>query len=75
MISKTLEQNARDNILIGICSGSEDPADKRNASESGAHFFVNKPLDLRSLGDVCEACEVLKMRQSETGETTIVWAT
>lgn len=39
--------------IIGMCSGSEDPADRRVALEAGAQFFVRKPLDLRCLIDIC----------------------
>lgn len=39
--------------MIGMCSGSEDPADRRLALGAGAQFFVRKPLDLRCLNDIC----------------------
>lgn len=32
-------------IIAGICTGSEDPADRKSAEEVGADFFVPKPLD------------------------------
>ena len=42
------EPNAK-NLLIGICTGSEDPADIEDATDAGADFYVPKPLNLDTL--------------------------
>lgn len=65
VIADILKHRADDNIIIGICSGSEDPADRRHASEVGAHFFVGKPLDRRAIESVCEITQALAIRQNE----------
>ena len=40
-------------LLAGICSGSNDPADRIDAAAAGADFFVPKPLDANALKDIC----------------------
>lgn len=47
--------------IIGICTGSEDPADRKNAEEAGADFFVGKPLDVKSLSAICDAVETINL--------------
>ena len=41
-------------LVAGICSGSEDPADQRSAIAAGADFFVGKPLDRDMVSRICE---------------------
>lgn len=65
VIADILKHNAGDKIIIGICSGSEDPADRRHAREVGARFFVGKPLDRKALENVCEIIQELTIRQNE----------
>ncbi|MDD9909110.1 MAG: response regulator [Ahrensia sp.] len=72
VIRNTLEDFADPHLFIGICSGSEDPADKLNAKEAGAHFFVQKPLDVTSLKRVCEICEPLTMQRNNSEESALV---
>lgn len=40
--------------FVGICSGSDDPADQKAALEAGADFFVTKPLDKTALAAMCD---------------------
>lgn len=48
-------------LIMGICTGSEDPADKENAMSAGAEFFIKKPLDKTALESVCNLVPVLKL--------------
>lgn len=45
--------------LVGISTGSEDPADKISAIEAGADFFVGKPLDRNTLLNITDGVEPL----------------
>ncbi len=74
VIKSLLETHGKAGISIGICSGSEDPADKLSAEGAGADFFVNKPLDLNSLTKVCEACSELALLEGASGTFEIVRA-
>ena len=38
--------------VIGVCTGSEDPADRRDAEDAGVDFFVAKPLDVACLARI-----------------------
>ena len=61
-------------VVIGICTGSEDPADRRNAIEAGADFFINKPLNKTALMNICSSVEPLSLRETPAGEIQIVRA-
>ena len=53
--------------LIGVCTGSEDPADRRDAEEAGADFFVGKPLDAACLSRICHSVPALEIRRAPGG--------
>jgi len=72
-IKMILNPTPPENLIIGICSGSEDPADKRNSDEVRARFFVQKPLDSRCLESVCELCPELELREGGNGEKFIAF--
>lgn len=57
--------------IIGICTGSDDPADKKLAEDAGADFFVMKPLDRSSLLQICDAVPNLSYLVNEDGTTII----
>jgi len=53
--------------VIGICSGSEDPADRQLAFDSGADFFVPKPLNRDRLSDICASRADLSLAEDAEG--------
>lgn len=53
--------------LVGICSGSEDPADQHAAAQAGADFFVAKPLDASCLATICGAIPSLNFTKDDAG--------
>ncbi len=62
--------NAPD-VITGICTGSDDPKDRLDALESGADFFVNKPLNLKCLQTICESVGTLSLKVNQKGEVTV----
>ena len=55
-------------LLIGLCSGSQDPVDRRDALASGADFFAAKPLIPSGLLNICGTVDVLRwVPDSEDG--------
>ncbi|WP_236994804.1 response regulator [Granulosicoccus antarcticus] len=66
---KTLrEEEQCAGMLIGICTGSEDPADRRDALESGADYFIAKPLIPTGLEKICSCIDELEwVPDSEDG--------
>ena len=46
-------------LIIGICSGSDDPADRQDAHDAGGNFFISKPLNLLALESISEAVDDL----------------
>ena len=58
---------AADAAVIGVCTGSEDPADRRDALAAGADFFVAKPLDADCLARVCAAVPGLELVRGADG--------
>lgn len=53
--------------IVGICSGSDDPADRQAALEAGGNFFVSKPLNLAALESIASAvpCITVQSRDSK----------
>ena len=58
---------AADDAVIGVCTGSEDPADRRDAIAAGADFFVGKPLDSACLERICETVPRLRFARAPDG--------
>lgn len=54
-------------ILIGISTGSEDPADRLLAFEAGADFFAGKPLDRATLMTIVQSVPKLTASEDEAG--------
>lgn len=49
-----------DDLIIGICTGSEDPKDRLDAMQAGADFFVTKPLNGVAIQRICESVDSLR---------------
>jgi len=60
-----------DQIVIGICTGSQDPADKRISFDAGAEFFIDKPLNRAALEQICEQVDRLELTSHAGEELTI----
>ena len=56
-VLRTLEATRA--VTTGFCTGSEDPADRRDALAAGADFFVSKPLFPVGIERCCETVEGL----------------
>ncbi len=54
-------------LIVGICSGSADPADVKNAMEAGANVFAPKPLDRSCLQFICDHIEELHLNERPDG--------
>lgn len=67
VIAKIIAGPLPSNSIVGMCSGSEDPADRRMALGAGAQFFVRKPLDLRCLNDICATIPQLTCIETDKG--------
>lgn len=59
------------NLIVGICTGSEDPADKESASSAGADFFIQKPFDTKSLQNTCMLVPALDLITDDKGQKNI----
>lgn len=71
IIASVLSGERRRHMIIGICSGSEDPADKLNAKRVGARFFVQKPLNRAALKGICSAVDELSYEVTAEGMFTL----
>ena len=60
-----------DGAVIGVVTGSEDPADRRDAIDAGADFFVGKPLDAACLERICAAVPRLDLVRDPDGAITL----
>jgi response regulator RpfG family c-di-GMP phosphodiesterase len=58
-------------IIIGICTGSDDPKDIFDSFATGADFFINKPLDLASIESICSKVPDLNIISNEDGMLTL----
>ena len=52
-------------LMLGISTGSEDPADRLSAKEAGADFFVGKPLDRATIEAICDSVPKLSRTGNE----------
>ncbi len=52
---ETMRRDARcHDVVMGVCTGSDNPADETAASEGGADFYVVKPFDRTAILDICQ---------------------
>lgn len=62
------ERGLSGNTLAGFCTGSEDPADRQEALDAGADFFIPKPLIEKGLELICLSVPALQwLPQSDDG--------
>jgi len=54
-------------MIVGMSTGSVDPRDRRKALESGARFYVGKPLDGACIESICEQINGLELSQTDEG--------
>lgn len=59
-------------FVLGVCSGSDDPADRQMAIDAGADFFVTKPLNETALIAICEQVSSLHHRVGDDETVSIV---
>ena len=57
--------------VTGVCTGSEDPADRRDVEEAGADFFVGKPLDAACLSRICASVPGLELERAPDGALSL----
>ena len=71
IIRRIRESGQFPHVVSGICTGSEDPADRLSAQKVGARFFIRKPLDVNALRGVCSIVDGLEMKTSVAGVTSL----
>ncbi len=54
-------------LIVGMSTGSCDPGDQDKAMESGAWFYVGKPLDHACLESICNQVDTLSLATSDSG--------
>lgn len=59
-------------MILGICSGSDDPADRLSSLQSGADFFVSKPLNRGALLAICKQVPHLSEHDEGDGRVSFV---
>ncbi|MCW2309623.1 response regulator [Rhodobium gokarnense] len=59
-------------LIVGICTGSEDPKDRLDAMRAGADFFVTKPLNGAALERICEVVNDLACVSETDGGRILV---
>ena len=63
-----------DRLIAGICTGSDDPKDRRDSLEAGADFFVTKPLRGVALEKICGAVSELSLHTDDNQAVRIMRA-
>ncbi|MEM5473839.1 response regulator [Hoeflea sp. AS60] len=71
-IIASILDKAKDDVIMGICSGSEDPEDIRLSFNAGASFFVNKPLGRQAIENVCKSVSRLSLRENADESVDII---
>lgn len=67
VVRQLLELDGLGDIVVGMCSGSEDPADRKAAIDAGAAFFTRKPIDMVCLQSICEQVPTLDLVRENGG--------
>jgi CheY-like chemotaxis protein len=68
-----LKQDARfEGVVVGACTGSENPADKAAALNAGADVFLAKPLDRGAIQRVCEETGVFQLHTTTDGKERLI---
>ncbi len=62
---------AYQDVTIGVCTGSENPADHAAALASGADFVAVKPFDRSSIATICETTGRFQLIQQDDGKTRL----
>jgi len=57
--------------IIGICTGSEDPADRFEVEAGKSNFFVGKPLDVKRLEQICSIVPRFSLERNAEGVATM----
>lgn len=68
LISKLRSDGHYEDITIGACTGSDNPADETNALAAGADFVTIKPFDRASLAHICEKTGRFQLDRHENGK-------
>jgi len=55
-------------MILGVCSGSDDPAGRQSCLEAGADFFVAKPLNRKALLTMADQVPSLHQNDAEDGD-------
>lgn len=61
IVKHICQYHKREKMFVGICTGSDDPADMQRAKEVGAQFYVSKPLNLECLNKICSVSEIFNI--------------
>lgn len=72
LIPKLKEDVRLEGIVVGACTGSEDPADKAAALNAGADVFLAKPLDQGAIERVCEETGAFSLLTASDGRKHLV---
>ena len=60
--------DAYKDVTIGVCTGSENPADHTAALAAGADFVVVKPFDHDKILDICSATGRFELVRRDDGK-------
>lgn len=71
IIEELLKSHFNPHLIVGICTGSDDPKDRQDCLNAGAHFFVGKPLDLECLAKICAHIESLSLKIEDDGSISL----
>lgn len=58
-------------VVIGVCTGSDNPADHAAAEDAGADFVAVKPFDSRALVQICEKTGRFELAQQDGGKARL----
>lgn len=68
LVEDLRSEPAYQDIKIGICTGSENPADRAAALAAGTDFVVIKPFDRSGLADICKETGRFHLVEGEDGK-------
>ena len=72
LIPKLKQDTRFEGIVVGACTGSENPADKVAALDAGADVFLVKPLDRAAIECVCKETGAFRLEESPDGKERLI---
>ena len=68
LVASLRSDEAFGDVTIGVCTGSENPADHAAATAAGADFVVVKPFNHTTITQICKTTQLFELVSGDDGK-------